>query len=84
MSVSGFTSVRMRRHSISNERPTSVIGVASSAAARLHLPLNVHRELLSQKQILSREPLMGSQSERDETQDVHGDAEGGLNGSAAM
>ena len=52
-------------------------------APRFHLPLDVERELLSEKQILSGKPGMGSQREGDERQDVDRDLEYGLPGRPA-
>ena len=46
-------------------------------AARLHLPLPVQRELLSQEQILGCELRMGSQRGRSQPQQVTGDAQDG-------
>jgi hypothetical protein len=73
MSVSGFTSIRMRpvdqprqRHERNPSRMVS--------AARLHLPLHVQRQLLSQEQILGGESCMRSPCRRDQPKEITSDA----------
>jgi hypothetical protein len=49
MSVSGLTMVSRRRHLTNRDNATRVTRVGVIGAARLHLPFEVQRELLSQE-----------------------------------
>ena len=74
MSVSGFTTVRSRRQSISRDSAASVTRIASSGPSRLHMPLDVQRQLLAQKEIFGGEVRTRAQHRRYELHDVASDA----------
>ncbi len=73
MRVSGFTTVRMRRQSISHDSATRAIPRGIVGAVRLYLPLHIQCQLLSQEQVLGCEVGVGSYRRRDQPQEVTGD-----------
>jgi hypothetical protein len=55
ISVSGLTITSNCRQSTNRDNTTSVMRVASSTPARLHLPLDIQLQLLAQQQVLRRQ-----------------------------